>query len=137
MKSDIISIHCPLNKSTKHLINKKTLKEVKKNAIIVNTSRGEIINSKDILNAIRADKIGGLAIDAYEYEKELFFCDYRDIKIKDDLFLVLKSMPNVIITCHQGWFTYDALKDIANTTLQNALDIYNNNNCKNILKHDF
>jgi D-lactate dehydrogenase len=115
--SDIISLHCPLNPDTKYLVNKHTISEMKKGVMIINTSRGGLINTKDVLVGLKQGKIGYLGIDVYEQEDKLFFEDLSESIVEDDLIARLMSFPNVLITSHQGFFTNEALEQIASTTI--------------------
>ena len=104
-KSDIISLHCPLNQSTNHIINQDTLALMKEGVYIINTSRGGLIDSEALLNAIKVQKVGGAGLDVYEEETELFFEDFSNTILQDDILSRLVSMPNVIITSHQAILT--------------------------------
>ncbi len=117
--SDIISLHCPLTKDTMHMINKDTLNLMKKGTYIINTSRGALINSEDLLHAIKEEQLGGAVLDVYEEETEFFYEDLSGEIIKDDILSGLISMPNVIVTSHQAFLTKEALSNIAEVTLQN------------------
>jgi D-lactate dehydrogenase len=117
--SDIISLHCPLKPDTKYLVNKHTISEMKKGVMIINTSRGGLINTKDVLVGLKQGKIGYLGIDVYEQEDKLFFEDLSESIVEDDLIARLMSFPNVLITSHQGFFTNEALEQIASTTISN------------------
>lgn len=117
--SDIISLHCPLNPDTKHMINKKTLSLMKDGIMIINTSRGALINTSDIIEGLSNKKIGYLGIDVYEQEENLFFQDMSETIIEDDLILRLNSYPNVLITSHQAYFTREAMVEITQTTIRN------------------
>jgi D-lactate dehydrogenase len=118
-KSDIISLHCPLNPETKHMINKDSLSRMKDGIMIINTSRGGLIDTKDILKGLSDKKIGYLGIDVYEQEENLFFKDMSEMIIEDDLILRLNSYPNVLITSHQAYFTREAMEEITQTTIDN------------------
>lgn len=118
-QSDFISLHCPLTKDSYHMIDKNTLKQMKKNVIIVNTSRGALIDSEDLVEALKMGSISGAALDVYEEESEFFFEDFSDKIIKDDILARLIAMPNVLITSHQAYFTHEALLKIAETTYEN------------------
>lgn len=120
--SDIISLHCPLTKDTYHLINHITIDIMKKGVYLVNTSRGALINSEDLLEALKSEKIGGAGLDVYEEETELFYEDMSYSIIKDDVLARIISMPNVIVTSHQAFLTREALNNIAETTLSNCRD---------------
>ncbi|MBT1703733.1 2-hydroxyacid dehydrogenase [Chryseosolibacter indicus] len=117
--SDIISIHCPLNEHTRYLISKPQLEKMKKNAILINTSRGGIVNTEDLLEALESGRLGGACLDVYEKEKSLFFEDHRNSTLKDVLFTRLRSNKNVIVTGHQAFLTTEALQGIAGTTIEN------------------
>ncbi|WP_370392561.1 2-hydroxyacid dehydrogenase [uncultured Winogradskyella sp.] len=118
-QSDIISLHCPLNEHTKHIINKDSLELMKKGVMIINTSRGALINTADVIESLINKKIGYLGIDVYEQEENLFFEDLSEHIIQDELILRLMSFPNVLITSHQAFFTKEAMIEITTTTLQN------------------
>lgn len=118
-QSDIISLHCPLNSETHHLIDKVALSQMKKGVMLINTSRGALIKTKHVVKALKSGKLGYLGIDVYEQEEDLFFKDLSEKVIQDDLISRLSSFPNVLITAHQGFLTQEALKEIASTTLEN------------------
>ncbi len=130
-KSDVISLHCPLNEETYHILNKDSFKKMKNSAIIVNTSRGALINSEDLCLALKQGDIGAAALDVYEEEADFFYEDKSDIIIKDDTLARIISMPNVIVTSHQAFLTEDALRNIAKTTLQNICDFFEKKELKN------
>jgi D-lactate dehydrogenase len=127
-QADIISLHVPLNPSTKYLINKNSIKLMKDGVMLINTSRGALINTTDVLSALEQNKIGYLGIDVYEYEKGLFFENHQNDKVKDVVLETLMSYPNVIVTPHQAYLTKEALQEIANQTIKN-LDLWQNNKC--------
>ncbi len=119
-KSDIIALHCPLNKSTHHIINQNSINKMKHGVVIINTSRGGLINTKEIILGLKNEKISALAIDVYEEEENVFFEDYSyKPNIKDDVLSRLITFNNVIITSHQAFFTKEALDNITKTTLEN------------------
>ena len=124
-ESDIISLHCPLTPDTMHLINKEAIDQMKKGVMIINTSRGAVIDTPAVIKALKNEKIGYLGIDVYEQEGNLFFRDLSESIIGDDLISRLLTFPNVLITAHQGFFTKEALEEIATTTLQNLSDFEN------------
>lgn len=124
-RSDIISLHCPLSKDTHHIINKNSISKMKKNCFIINTSRGALIDSEDLLDALLNERIGGACLDVYEEESELFYEDKSETIIKDNVLSRLICLPNVIVTSHQGFLTREALMNIASTTLEN-IDSYLN-----------
>lgn len=133
-ESDIISLHCPLNDESYHLINKESIASMKKGVILVNTSRGALVDSEALLEGIRNKKIGGACLDVYEEESELFFEDNSNLIINDDTLALLMTMPNVIVTSHQAFFTKEALSNIANTTIENIKEFYKNGACENEVK---
>ena len=118
-KADIISLHCPLTKETYHLINEETIALMQDGVSIINTSRGALIDSEALLNAIKTGKIGSAGLDVYEEESELFFEDFSNTILQDDILARLVSMPNVLVTSHQAFLTNEALSNIAKTTLEN------------------
>lgn len=120
-QSDIISLHCPLTKETDHLINEEALDQMKKSAMILNTSRGALIDAEALLAAIKERRIGGACLDVYEEESELFFEDYSGHIMADDTLARLISMPNVLVTSHQAFLTEEALDNIAETTVANII----------------
>lgn len=132
-ESDIISIHCPLTNSSKHMVNKTSISKMKKGVIIVNTSRGGLIDSDALVEGLLSKKVGAACLDVYEDESNVFFHDLSNHIMRDGVLARLLSMPNVIITSHQAFLTDEALKSIANTTLQNIEDFFNKGFCKNEL----
>ena len=120
-KSDIISLHCPLTDGTRHLINAETIEKMKKGVVIINTSRGALIDSEALLNGLKARKIGAACLDVYEEEASIFFKDFSSHIVNDDLLTRLIAMPNVILTSHQAFLTEEALSNIAETTINNVL----------------
>ncbi len=131
--SDIISIHCPLNDKTKHLISKESIALMKEGVMIINTSRGAIINTKDVIKGLKSGKIGYLGLDVYEEEEELFFEDRSETIVQDDVLMRLISFPNVIVTAHQAFFTQNAMRNIAVTTLKNIKDFEENKELSNLV----
>lgn len=119
-QSDVISLYCPLTKDNRHLIGEETLKTIKESAYIINTSRGGLIDSEALLEALKEKRIAGAALDVYEEEAGIFYTDQSDEGIADDTLARLISMPNVIITSHQGYLTKEALGAISETTLENV-----------------
>jgi D-lactate dehydrogenase len=120
--SDIISLHCPLTSETHHLFNRKAFRKMKKGSMLINTGRGALINTRDAIDALKSEKLGHLGMDVYEQEEKLFFRDLSEMIIPDDLIARLMSFHNVLITAHQGFFTREALEQIATITLQNISD---------------
>lgn len=115
--SDIISLHCPLNEHTRYLINDNTIGLMKDGVMLINTSRGALINTKTVIKGLKSGHISAVGIDVYEQEEKLFFRDLSEEIIEDDTISRLMSFPNVLITAHQGFFTHEALTQIAKTTL--------------------
>ena len=122
-QSDVISLHCPLTEQTHHLIDDEAFSKMKTGVMLINTSRGALLNSKACINALKTKKLGYLGLDVYEQESELFFKNHSDEINQDDIFSRLVSFKNVLVTGHQGFFTQEALTEIANTTLLNALEV--------------
>lgn len=127
-QSDIISLHCPLTSDTRYIINEQALSLMKPETIIVNTSRGKLIDSEALLNALNEKRIGGAALDVYEEETDLFFEDNSDRIVTDEILSLLVSRPNVLITSHQAFLTNEALQSIAEITLKNLRDYFAGNN---------
>ena len=122
--SDIISLHCPLTEETYHLIDRTSMEKMKKGVIIVNTSRGALIDAEELLEGIKSRRIGAACLDVYEEESEWFFRDFSGHIVEDDTLARLISMPNVIVTSHQAFLTEEALSNIAETTVQNLDDYF-------------
>lgn len=133
-ESDIISIHCPLTPKTNHLFDKIAFDKIKKGAMIINTSRGAIINTKDAIIALKKGQIGYLGIDVYENESDLFFKDHSQSIIQDDVFERLLSFNNVMITPHQAFYTAEAVTEISKITIKNFTDFEENNVLENEVK---
>lgn len=122
-QSDIISLHAPLTADNKHLINDETINQMKDGVMIINTSRGALVDTKAVIRGLKKRKIGYLGLDVYEEEKGLFFEDHSDEILQDDDIARLLTFSNVMVTSHQAFLTHTALKNIADTTCQN-LDCY-------------
>lgn len=120
--SDIVSLHCPLNPNTRHLLGEKEFEKMKSGSMLINTSRGGLINTTAAIHALKHGQLGYLGIDVYEQEEHLFFRDLSESIIHDDEIARLMTFPNVLITAHQGFFTREALAEITQTTLQNLTD---------------
>ncbi|NLQ18341.1 2-hydroxyacid dehydrogenase [Marinomonas sp. M1K-6] len=120
-QSDIISLHCPLNTSTHHLISKNSLAKMKDGVMIINTSRGALVHAQEAIDALYSGKIGYLGLDVYEQENKIFFEDMSSHIIQDSVFQLMLTFPNVVVTGHQGYFTIEALNHIAQTTVDNLL----------------
>ncbi len=121
-QSDIISLHCPLTEETKFIINNESITKMKYGVMIINTGRGKLIKTEDLIDGLRSHQIGSAGLDVYEEEANYFYEDRSDKMIDDDKLALLLMMPNVIITSHQAFFTQEATHNIAVTTLQNILD---------------
>ena len=130
-KSDIISLHCPLNKDTHHLIDKESINQMKEGVILINTGRGGLVKTQDLIDGLKSGKIGAAGLDVYEEESEYFFEDFSTSMINDDILARLLTFPNVLITSHQGFFTKEALTNIAETTLANIKEYFDGGFLKN------
>ena len=131
LKADIISIHCPLNEQTRHLVNNDTIAMMKKGVMLINTSRGALVDTKAAIAGLKSAQIGYLGIDVYEQEEHLFFRDLSTEVIKDDEIQRLMSFPNVLLTAHQAFFTDEALSQIATATLNNVQQLVKSGNLTN------
>jgi len=120
--ADIISLHCPLTPETHHIVNARTLALVRRGALLINTSRGGLVDTEAAIEALKSGQLGGMAIDVYEHEAGLFFKDLSSTVIPDDVIQRLVSFPNVIVTGHQAFFTREALGTILGTTLASISD---------------
>lgn len=118
-QSDIISLHCPLNEATQHLINARSLERMKRGAMLINTGRGALVDTPALIEALKSGQLGYLGLDVYEEEADIFFADRSDQPLQDDVLARLLTFPNVIITAHQAFLTREALAGIADTTLAN------------------
>lgn len=118
-QSDVISLHCPLTEETHHIINDQTVEQMKKGVVIVNTSRGALIDTESLINGIKVKIIGAACLDVYEEEGDLFYEDFSGHIVQDDKLVRLIAMPNVIVTSHQAFLTEEALDNIAHTTVEN------------------
>ncbi len=130
--SDVISLHCPLIPETHHLINRETIRQMKEGVVIINTGRGGLVNTRDLIEGLKSRKIGAAGLDVYEEEGDYFFEDFSAGVIDDDILARLMTFPNVLITSHQGFFTQEALANIAQTTLEN-IKVFAG---ENILNHE-
>ena len=123
-QSDVISLHCPLTESSYHIIDRAALEKMKPGAFLLNTSRGALVDSEALLDALNAGTLRGAALDVYEEEAQLFYEDMSDKIIKDDTLALLMSRPNVLITSHQGFLTEEALENIAEVTIANLDEFF-------------
>lgn len=134
-ESDVISLHCPLTNDTKYIINEESINKMKKGVYIINTSRGQLIKTEDLLEALRVPgRIGGVGLDVYEEEDEVFYEDKSNEIMTDEVLARLVTFPNVLITSHQGYFTREAMEAIANVTIENARALFNNEALVNEVK---
>ena len=133
LSSDIISLHCPLTEETYHMIDEAAIARCKKGVVILNTSRGALVDAEALLSGIKSRKIGAACLDVYEEESEVFFEDNSGHILEDDVLARLISMPNVIVTSHQAFLTEDALDNIAQTTVRNIVDMLTAGQCVNAL----
>lgn len=130
-RSDIITLHCPLTPATHHLINAEAVRRMKRGVMLINTSRGELIDTRAVIAGLKSGQIGYLGLDVYEEEEGLFFEDLSNRIIQDDVLSRLLTFPNVIVTAHQAFFTREALINIAQTTLRNLADLEAGRPCAN------
>ncbi|GAB7127124.1 2-hydroxyacid dehydrogenase [Silvimonas sp. JCM 19000] len=133
-QSDIVSLHAPLTPTTQHMINAETLAQMKHGSVIINTSRGGLIDTKALLRALKTGKLFGVGLDVYEYEEGVFFEDLSHEALKDDMLARLTTFPNVMITSHQGFLTEEALTAIAETVLANVTAFHNGQPLVNVVK---
>ncbi|MBQ2668055.1 MAG: 2-hydroxyacid dehydrogenase [Clostridia bacterium] len=132
-ESDIISLHCPLTDETNHIIDETALEKCKRGVVLLNTSRGALVDAEALLNGIKSRKVGAACLDVYEEESDLFFEDNSGHILEDDTLARLISMPNVIVTSHQAFLTEDALQNIAETTVENLALLRDDRHCTNEL----
>ena len=126
-QSDIISLHCPLTEDTNHLINAESIGKMKDGIVIVNTSRGGLVDTEDLIQGIKSGKVGAACLDVYEEEGDLFYEDFSGDIVQDDKLVRLIAMPNVIVTSHQAFLTKEALDNIASTTVNNLVRFFAGN----------
>ncbi|MGM9645793.1 MAG: 2-hydroxyacid dehydrogenase [Eubacteriales bacterium] len=132
-KSDIISLHCPLTEETYHIIDEKSISKMKKGVVILNTSRGALIDAEALLCGIKERRVGAACLDVYEEESDIFFEDFSGHIVEDDTLARLISMPNVLVTSHQAFLTEEALSNIAETTVKNISEFFSTGRCENEL----
>jgi D-lactate dehydrogenase len=132
-RSDVVTLHCPLTPDTHHLIDEAALAQLKPRAILLNTSRGPLVDTRAVIASLKCGRLGALGLDVYEEEGDLFFEDLSNEVIQDDTFSRLLTFPNVLITGHQAFFTRDAMLNIVNTTLQNISDFETRGSCDNTI----
>ena len=134
-ESDIISLHCPLTEDTYHVIDAATIEKCKRGVVIINTSRGALVDAEALLGAIKSRHVGAACLDVYEEESDFFFEDFSGHILEDDILARLISMPNVIVTSHQAFLTEEALANIAKTTVDNLVSYFESDQCPNELCH--
>ena len=132
-KSDVISLHCPLTEDTYHLIGAETLAKCKRGVVLLNTSRGALVDAEALLAGIKSRQVGAACLDVYEEESDFFFEDFSGHILEDDVLARLISMPNVIVTSHQAFLTEEALSNIAETTVDNLVQFFEDGYCPNEL----
>ena len=135
-ESDVITLHCPLTPETKHLIDAEALARVKMGVMLINTSRGAVLDTRAAISALKSGRIGHLGMDVYEGEGGIFFEDGSDVGLRDDVLARLLTFPNVLLTGHQAFFTREALANIAETTLENLSTIARGERCANEVHPD-
>ena len=129
--SDIISLHCPLTEETYHVIDEETIKKCKDGFVLINTSRGALVDSDALLDGIKSRKVGAACLDVYEEESDVFFEDNSGHIMEDDTLARLITMPNVIVTSHQAFLTEEALSNIAEVTISNVVEFFQSGECQN------
>jgi len=130
-EADIISLHCPLTKESNHMINSKTIGQMKKNVMIINTSRGHLINTSALIDGLKTGKVGYAGLDVYEEESEYFFEDFSTAMLMDDVLARLLTFNNVLVTSHQAFLTTEALENISSTTMESIKSFFENEELKN------
>ena len=133
-KSDIISLHCPLTKENENMINKESMAKMKDGVYIINTSRGKLINSDDLIKALSSEKIGGVGLDVFDDEGDFFLNDMSNSYYRSPELSILLSMPNVVITSHQAFFTKEALNKIGQVTMDNIKSFFETGECENFVQ---
>jgi D-lactate dehydrogenase len=134
-RADVLSLHCPLTPSTYHLINRSTFHTLKDGVFIINTSRGALIDSEALLDAIKSGKVGAAGLDVYEEEADVFYEDVSHKIMRDDTLNLLLSQPNVLVTSHQAFLTNEALRAIAETTISNLRRFFDGEEVENELHY--
>ena len=132
-KSDIISLHCPLTDENMNMINKESISKMKKGVVIINTSRGKLISTDDLIEALSEERIGGVGLDVYDEEEEFFLNDMSNSYYRNAGLSILLSMPNVVITSHQAFFTKEALDKIGKVSMENIKDYFETGECENFV----
>lgn len=133
-ESDVISLHCPLTDDNYKMINEESLNKMKDGVVLINTSRGKLIDTKSLIKKLKEGKIGGLGLDVYEDEEEFFLNDMSNSYVRDEELSILLTMPNVVVTSHQAFFTEEALNKIALDTCENIKEFFETGECKNRVK---
>jgi D-lactate dehydrogenase len=133
-RSHIISLHCPLTRENHHMIGAESLQQMTDGVMLINTSRGGLLDTRAVIRALKSGKVGALGLDVYEEDGDLFFEDRSDRFISDDVFTRLLTFPNVLITGHQAFFTREAMENIAATSMENIAEWEATGTCKNAVK---
>ena len=133
-RSDVVSLHCPLTEDSHHLLNREAFAQMKEGTFLINTSRGALIDSAALLDALGSDRLAGAGLDVYEEEGEYFFEDCSDVARRDEVLSLLVSHPKVLLTSHQAFLTREALDAIAETTMKNLDDFFSGQGCRNEVK---
>ena len=128
-RADIISLHCPLTEDTHHIIDEAAIEKCRRGVVLINTSRGALVDARALLEGIKSRRIGAACLDVYEEEADLFFEDNSGHILEDDILARLISMPSVIVTSHQAFLTEEALSNIAETTVKNLVCFFKNGEC--------
>ncbi len=131
--SDVVTLHCPLTPDTHHMLDKAAFALMKSHAMLINTSRGGLIDHQSLIEALKKDRLSAVGLDVYEQEQGVFFSDHSDEVLNDDILARLLTFPNVIVTSHQGFFTHEAMTNISQTTLQNLSQIETGQICPNTI----
>ena len=132
-RSDIISLHCPLTEENTNMINKESMDKMKKGVVIINTSRGKLISTEDLIEELGKEKIGGIGLDVYDEEEEFFLNDMSNSYYRNAGLSILLSMPNVVITSHQAFFTKEALNKIGEVSMENIKSFFETGECENFV----
>jgi len=134
-KADVVTLHCPLTPETEHLINEERVKKMKPGVMLINTSRGRVVDTKAVIEGLKSERIGSVGMDVYEEEADYFFEDLSNNVIADDVLARLLTFPNVLVTGHQAFFTREAMQAIADTTLNNLQEIDETGKCENAVSY--
>lgn len=134
-KADVVTLHCPLTPETEHLINEERVRKMKRGVMLINTSRGRVVDTKAVIEGLKSGQIGSVGMDVYEEEADYFFEDLSNNVIADDVLARLLTFPNVLVTGHQAFFTREAMQAIADTTLNNLQELKATGKCGNTVSY--